>query len=196
MLPPKTMKIERKIDQISIEMAVRGPSIRPSRSKWVVRSRWRHPRPSKWVHRGRSRRPRSVELVRGERPGVFRGAARRPKSTRSRVQEVQTREFLRTARSRTIVRAIFRRKVSIFGIVATSANPLKYRACQQKRRFGTSCCTSSRSHDLPLKNDENRSQNRCKVDRSGSFGARRGAQVDRSGSFGPVEAPKSIEVDR
>ena len=43
-------------------------------------------------------------------------------------------EFVRTARSRTIDRAIFRRNGSIFGVAATPANPPKYRACQQKTK--------------------------------------------------------------
>ena len=111
----------------------------------------------------------------------------------SRGGEQRTRQLVHTARSRTIVGAFFRRNVSLFGVVAMRANPPKYRACQQKRRFGTSCCTSSWSHDLPSKNDQNRSQNRSKVDRSGSFGVRRGAQVDRSWSFG---VSRSAKVDR
>ena len=73
------------------------------------------------------------------------------------------------------------------------ANPPKYRACQQKRRFGISRCTTSCSNDATSKNNENRLQNRSKVDRSGSFGARRGAQVDRSWSFG---VSRSAKVDR
>ena len=118
---------------------------------------------------------------------------RRPKSTPSRVQERQTQEFVRTARSRTIVGVSFRRNVSIFGVVATPANPPKYRACQQKRRFATACCTTSCSHDVTSKNDEDRVQNRSKVDRSRSFGVHRGTQVDRRWSFG---VSRSTKVDR
>ena len=106
------------------------------------------------------------------------------------------RVFTPSSHLRTIAGAIFRRNASIFGVVAMPANPPEYRACQQKRRFGISFCTSRWSHDLPSKNDQNRSQNRSKVNRSGSFGVCRGAQVDRSWSFGSVEAPKSIEVAR
>ena len=178
-------QIARKLDN--------WPDMSPSRSKWVFRSRSRHPSRSKSVDRGRSRWPRSVELVRGQRPGASGVAPRRPNSTPSRAQERQTPEVVRTARSRTIVGAIFRRTGSIFGVVATPANPPKYRACQQKRRFGTSRCTTSCSHDVTSKNDENRVQNRSKVDRSRSFGVHRGAQVDRSWSFG---VSRSAKVDR
>ena len=167
--------------------------MRSSRSTWVFRSRLRHPSRSKCIDRGRSRRPRSVELVRGQRPGASRGAPRLPKSTPSRAQDRQTPEFARTARSRTVAGAMFRRTGSIFGVVATPANPPKYRACQQKRRFGRSRCTTSCSHDVTSKNDENRVQNRSKVDRSRSFGVHRGAQVDRSWSFG---VSRSAKVDR
>ena len=160
--------------------------------QWVFQSRSRT-QVIEVGHGGRSRRPRSVELVRGQHPGASGGAPRRPNSTPSRAQERQTPEVVRTARSRTIVGAIFRRTGSIFGVVATPANPPKYRACQQKRRFGTSRCTTSCSHDVTSKNNENRLQNRSKVDRSGSFGGRRGAQVDRSWSFG---VSRSAKVDR
>ena len=156
----------------------------------------RRPNQSKWVDRGRSRRPRSLEFARGERPGASEGAPKRPKSTPSRDGERRTRQFGRMARSRTIVGVLLQRNVRLLGVVAMRANPPKYRACQQKRRFGISFCTSRWSHDLPSKNDQNRSQNRSKVNRSGSFGVCRGAQVDRSWSFGSVEAPKSIEVAR
>ena len=114
-------------------------------------------------------------------------------SRESRAQERQTPEFVRPARPRTIVEAIFRRNGSIFGFVATLAIPPKYRACQQKRRCGTSRCTTSCSHDVTSKNNENRLQNRSKVDQSRSSGVRRGAQVDRSWSF---EASRSAKVDR
>ena len=52
------------------------PDLRPSRSKWVFRSRSRHPSRSKSVDRGRSRRPRSVELVRGCRLKAARSVRR------------------------------------------------------------------------------------------------------------------------
>ena len=79
------------------------------------------------------------------------------------------------------------------GVVATPANPAEYRACQQKRRFGRSRCMTSCSHDVSSKNGENRLQNPSKVDRSRSYGVRRGAQVDRSWSFG---VSRSAKVDR
>ena len=60
---------------------------------------------------------------------------------------------------RSDVGSIFRRFSSIFGFFAKSANPPKYCACQQKQRFGPSRCESSRSRDVPSKNDENRPQN-------------------------------------
>ena len=153
----------------------------------------RHPSRPKWVDWGRSRRPRSVELVRGQRPGASGSVPRLPKSTPSRAQDRQTPEFARTARSRTVAGAMFQRSGSIFGVVATPANPPKYRACEQKRRFMRSRCTTSCSHDVTSKNDENRDQNRSKIDRSRSFGVRRGAQVDRSWSFG---VSRSGKVDR
>ena len=54
-----------------------------------------------------------------------------------------------------MVRVSFYRILSFFWVLAKSANPLKYRACQQNQRFGPSRCGSSRSCVVTSKNNEN-----------------------------------------
>ena len=77
--------------------------------------------------------------------------------------EAQEESFFDTTRSWSSVEPIFRRFLSIFGLSAMSANPLKYRACQQNQGFGRSRGESSRSRDAASKNFENRSENRPEI---------------------------------
>ena len=77
--------------------------------------------------------------------------------------EAQEESFFDTTRSWSTVEPIFRRFLSIFGLSAMSANPLKYRACQQNQGFGRSRGESSRSRDAASKNLENRPENRPEI---------------------------------
>ena len=77
--------------------------------------------------------------------------------------EAQEESFFDTTRSWSTVKPIFRRFLSIFGLSAMSANPLKYRACQQNQGFGRSRGESSRSRDAASKNLENRPENRPEI---------------------------------
>ena len=67
--------------------------------------------------------------------------------------------IFRDARSRSKVGAMLRRFSSMFGFVAKFENPVSYCACQQKQRFGSLRCESTRLHDATWKNDENGPEN-------------------------------------
>ena len=145
---------------------------------------------------------------------------RTPRSARERAEatkidaqsrpEAQEESFFDTARSWSTVGAIFRRFLSIFGFSAMSANPLKYRACQQNQGFGHSRCESSRSCDATSKNLENRPENQAEIVENRCSGplrrafrstfVARSASVERLGATradsGRLGATKSVEAGR
>ena len=67
--------------------------------------------------------------------------------------------------------------LAIFGSFAKPANPLKYRACQQKQRFSPLCCELSRWPAVPSKNDES-------ISVSGAGGRQVGLAMAILGAFG------------
>ena len=97
------------------------------------------------------------------RPGARKGA---PGSIRERAEatkiEVEshwrwkTSVFSRAARSGSVVGAMLPRVSTILQVFVEPANPLKYRACQQKRRCGPVRSRSNRSRDGTSKNREKR----------------------------------------
>ena len=85
------------------------------------------------------------------------GASERAEATKIEAEthtEWKTVSFWHAARSRSVVQAKFYRVVSILCLFAEPANPLKYCACQQKRRFGPVRSESSRPRHGTLKNNE------------------------------------------
>ena len=118
----------------------------------------------------------------------------------------QKSSFFCAARSRSVIVAIFRRFLLIFGFFGKSANPLKYRACQQNQGFGRSRCESRRSRDVVSKNIENRLQNRPEIFEnrvssppvrpSRSTFAARSASVERFSRLLSLEAPRSSDSGR
>jgi len=116
--------------------------------------------------------------------------------------------FSRAARSRSVVAAIFRRFLSIFGLFVKSANPPKYRACRQNQGFGHSRYESRRSRNVASKNNENQSQNRPEIVKNRVSGhpgrpcrstfAARSASVEQLGQLGAMRKrpSRSKRVDR
>ena len=85
------------------------------------------------------------------RPGALKGAPwsvwERAEATKIEAETHtgwKTVSFWHAARSRSVVQAKFYRVFSILHVFAEPANPLKYCACQQKRRFGPVRSESSR----------------------------------------------------
>ena len=78
--------------------------------------------------------------------GARQSARERPDTTKTDAKSHPGTKKSRSCcadRSRSTVASIFRRFPSFFGFSVKSANPLKYRACQQKQGFGhTSECRS------------------------------------------------------
>ena len=140
---------------------------------------------------GRARKaPKNALGRQNERPRAPGCTPRSPKSTQSHVRERWSRVLSRAARSRTIAGTISRRILSMFGLVARPANPPKYCACQQKRRFGASLCKSSCSRDAASKIDENRSQNRPKSTKTRPCRS----NLDARSDSGHLARAKSIEL--
>ena len=107
----------------------------------------------------------------------------------------QTSSFFRAARSRSVVVAIVRRFSSIFGFSVKSANPPKYRACQQNQGFGHSRCESHRSGDATLKNTENRYQSRPEIVENRVSGRlARPFRIGNSGIYGFSGVPDASEA--
>ena len=75
---------------------------------------------------------------------------------------VDFRRFSRLYRASESTRCVmrfFRHVSSIFRLLAKCGNPLKYRACRSKSRFGTSRSESTHSREVASKNNENQIQN-------------------------------------
>ena len=203
-----------KIDPKSIPRAARScpeaskidsKSIpRPSRdAPWCPRAFGRHPRSVLEASRGAPGTPRDRPEGPQERPGTPGGA---PGSARecfgaAKIDAksrpgAQKSIFSRAARSRSVVAAIFRRFLSIFGLFVKSANPPKYRTCRQNQGFGHSRYESRRSRNVTSKTIENRSQNRPKIVENRVSGppgrpcrstfAARSASVEQLGQLGAM----------
>ena len=65
----------------------------------------------------------------------------------------------RASESTRCAKRFFQRFSSIFRLLAKCGNPLKYRACRSKSRFGTSRSESTHSREVASKNNENQIQN-------------------------------------
>ena len=140
---------------------------------------------------GSARRvPKSVPVKNRSFFGVPRGARKRAEAINFDADSPPRSEkssFCRTAGSRRLVGAIFRRCLSIFGFFAKCEISVSYHACRQKQRFGPWRCESSRSRAATSKNTKIGSQ----IDPKSSKIASRGRSGGLLGRLLSLEAPRS-----
>ena len=99
--------------------------------------------------------PRPPQARKGA-PGGIRERADATKIEAESHSGGKASNLFRAARLGSVVRALLPRVSAILTCFAESANPLKYCASQQKRRFGTGHSESSRPRDGTSKNEEKR----------------------------------------